>query len=82
MCQLSVRGQSMFCLACGHGGHTMHVQEWFSLHNVCPSGCGCRCLFSQSVHVAVPRGGSTPSPKAEARAHPFAFEDEEDDMEP
>lgn len=61
ICQLVVKGQSMFCLACSHGGHTHHMREWFSSNNVCPTGCGCRCLFSQSVNI-MPRGGSTPSP--------------------
>lgn len=31
-------------MVCGHGGHTKHIEEWFSDMDVCPSGCGCKCL--------------------------------------
>lgn len=44
ICNLSVRGSSNFCLSCGHGGHTAHMQWWFATHTVCPAGCGCCCL--------------------------------------
>ena len=37
-------GSSNFCLACGHGGHIKHMLEWFSKDDLCPAGCGCRCL--------------------------------------
>ena len=37
-------GASNFCVACGHGGHTYHLMTWFERMEVCPSGCGCRCL--------------------------------------
>ena len=37
-------GASNFCVACGHGGHTYHLMTWFETMDVCPSGCGCRCL--------------------------------------
>lgn len=43
VCQLVVRGQSMFCMACGHGGHVAHLREWFEFENACPTGCGCWC---------------------------------------
>lgn len=33
-----------WCVRCRHGGHNLHVREWFAEHRVCPvSGCGCRC---------------------------------------
>ena len=41
---LIVPGASNFCVACGHGGHTYHLMTWFETMEVCPSGCGCRCL--------------------------------------
>lgn len=41
---LFVTGASNFCVACGHGGHTYHLMTWFESMDVCPSGCGCRCL--------------------------------------
>lgn len=43
VCQLVVRGQSMFCMTCGHGGHTTHLREWFEVESACPTGCGCWC---------------------------------------
>ncbi|KAH7491537.1 hypothetical protein KRP22_002994 [Phytophthora ramorum] len=43
VCQLVVRGQSMFCMTCGHGGHAEHLREWFEVETACPTGCGCWC---------------------------------------
>merc|ERR1712063_112607 len=48
LCNLPVRGMSTFCFHCGHGGHTNHMREWFSKEDVCPTGCGCRCLQNHS----------------------------------
>jgi hypothetical protein len=44
VCHVAVKGSSNFCLSCGHGGHTIHLLEWFANHDVCPTGCGCHCL--------------------------------------
>ncbi|KAK9510437.1 hypothetical protein O3M35_005226 [Rhynocoris fuscipes] len=44
VCHTTVRGSANVCLVCGHGGHTRHMQDWFTSNNVCPSGCGCQCL--------------------------------------
>lgn len=44
VCQIGVRGSASFCLACGHGGHTLHMAEWFTSYAQCPSGCGCSCI--------------------------------------
>eukprot|EP00731_Ephydatia_muelleri_P020820 Em0013g547a len=44
ICNLSVKGSSNICIACGHGGHIKHMLEWFSKDDQCPAGCGCRCL--------------------------------------
>ncbi|KAL5022221.1 hypothetical protein ScPMuIL_001376 [Solemya velum] len=49
ICHLGVRGASNFCLACGHGGHTMHMMEWFQVESVCPTGCGCQCLINSEL---------------------------------
>lgn len=43
LCQLPVKGSAAACLYCGHGGHTMHMKQWFEKNNVCASGCGCEC---------------------------------------
>ncbi|GFG32156.1 hypothetical protein Cfor_09334, partial [Coptotermes formosanus] len=44
VCNLSVRGLSNFCLACGHGGHSEHMMSWFETETQCPTGCGCNCM--------------------------------------
>ncbi|XP_071448176.1 GATOR2 complex protein WDR59 isoform X2 [Hetaerina americana] len=43
ICHVSVKGCSNFCLICGHGGHSNHIQDWFRNEDTCPSGCGCKC---------------------------------------
>ncbi|XP_060254237.1 GATOR complex protein WDR59 isoform X7 [Ovis aries] len=48
ICHVAVRGSSNFCLACGHGGHTSHMMEWFRTQEVCPTGCGCHCLLEST----------------------------------
>ncbi|ODQ81480.1 hypothetical protein BABINDRAFT_159760 [Babjeviella inositovora NRRL Y-12698] len=33
-----------FCLACNHGMHAGHAEEWFAKHYVCPvADCSCKC---------------------------------------
>ena len=33
-----------WCQACRHGGHVIHIEEWFQTHLVCPvADCLCRC---------------------------------------
>ncbi|KAK9693895.1 WD domain, G-beta repeat [Popillia japonica] len=44
ICHVSVRGSANCCVICGHGGHTLHMQQWFAKNKICPSGCGCYCL--------------------------------------
>lgn len=31
LCRLPVRGAANVCLGCGHGGHTKHLEHWFSV---------------------------------------------------
>lgn len=47
ICHTLVRGLVNFCIHCGHGGHSKHIKEWFvdMQRDVCPTGCGCRCLY-------------------------------------
>lgn len=54
VCQLVVRGQSMFCMTCGHGGHAEHLREWFEFESSCPTGCGCWCKASTSTTALAP----------------------------
>ena len=44
-CRLSVRGLASFCILCGHGGHTEHMQMWLETTDQCSSGCGCHCIL-------------------------------------
>ena len=47
VCNIGVRGLSTVCFLCGHGGHAIHMHDWFSHGEMssipCPSGCGCFC---------------------------------------
>ena len=45
ICTNPVRGLFTVCFICGHGGHLDHVRQWFSENSVCPTGCGCSCIF-------------------------------------
>lgn len=31
LCGLSVKGAANGCLVCGHGGHLMHMMQWFKV---------------------------------------------------
>jgi hypothetical protein len=46
VCSQPVRGLSVFCGKCGHGGHQAHVIAWFAEESACALGCGCVCLVS------------------------------------
>lgn len=46
ICKLPIKGSTNHCVKCGHGGHTIHMLEWFQVHTQCPTGCGCNCLQS------------------------------------
>ena len=43
VCQLPVRGLYAWCQGCGHGGHAVHMRDWFEKNVECPTGCGHRC---------------------------------------
>ncbi|XP_055690509.1 GATOR complex protein Wdr59 isoform X2 [Lutzomyia longipalpis] len=55
LCRLPVRGAANACLQCGHGGHTLHMMEWFSRYDVCAAGCGCRCLLETTFTNEYPK---------------------------
>ncbi|XP_078375703.1 GATOR2 complex protein WDR24-like [Oculina patagonica] len=46
LCHLMVKGPNVWCQGCGHGGHLIHMQEWFSTHIWCPAGCGHMCEYT------------------------------------
>ncbi|XP_077513332.1 GATOR complex protein mio isoform X1 [Amblyomma americanum] len=44
-----------WCQSCRHGGHAIHLMDWFRDHADCPvTGCSCKCsaLDSVAVHAA------------------------------
>uniref|UniRef100_A0A914MKG4 GATOR2 complex protein WDR24 n=2 Tax=Meloidogyne incognita TaxID=6306 RepID=A0A914MKG4_MELIC len=44
ICETNVRGIWSSCAECGHGGHLLHMEEWFSQSEFCPVvGCGHVC---------------------------------------
>lgn len=33
-----------WCQTCRHGGHAVHMFDWFQKHSICPvSNCTCQC---------------------------------------
>ena len=53
ICQLAVRGMTLICMTCGHGGHEHHIRKWFEQETSCATGCGCACLLATSTPVKV-----------------------------
>lgn len=49
LCQKPVTRMLQWCPICGHGGHSSCLQQWFSSHLTCPSGCGHRCSMKCRV---------------------------------
>jgi WD repeat-containing protein 59 len=45
ICRLMVKGLCIQCFICGHGGHIVHLKDWFRKSQQCASGCGCLCVF-------------------------------------
>ena len=45
ICHLPVKGLYAWCQGCSHGGHLVHLKEWFISHQFCPAGCSHRCEY-------------------------------------
>ncbi|XP_050551172.1 GATOR complex protein WDR59-like [Spodoptera frugiperda] len=45
VCARPVRGLAAACHYCAHAGHALHMLHWFSQHDTCPTGCGCKCVM-------------------------------------
>uniref|UniRef100_A0A0K0EL97 WD_REPEATS_REGION domain-containing protein n=1 Tax=Strongyloides stercoralis TaxID=6248 RepID=A0A0K0EL97_STRER len=48
ICNLYCKGLVSICFLCGHGGHYLHINEWFQQQKRCPAGCGCKCMMNIS----------------------------------
>ncbi|XP_046736696.1 GATOR complex protein WDR24 [Diprion similis] len=46
VCHQVVRGVYAWCQGCAHGGHVIHMNEWFESNRQCPTGCGHICEFT------------------------------------
>ncbi|KAK4512335.1 Nuclear control of ATPase protein 2 [Mucor velutinosus] len=46
-CHILVKGLVNFCIHCGHGGHSSHMEDWFVANQqvYCMTGCGCKCAL-------------------------------------
>eukprot|EP00094_Tigriopus_californicus_P006761 TCALIF_06512-PA protein Name:"Similar to Wdr59 WD repeat-containing protein 59 (Mus musculus)" AED:0.04 eAED:0.04 QI:488/0.87/0.77/1/0.75/0.66/9/0/1274 len=55
ICQTFVKGLSIYCFFCGHGGHMNHVRSWFMRGSLCAAGCGCKCEFTMLAEEFVKR---------------------------
>lgn len=46
-CHILVKGLVNFCIHCGHGGHSNHMEDWFVTNQqvYCMTGCGCKCAL-------------------------------------
>lgn len=47
VCHGVVAGLMAWCQGCYHGGHLIHMNQWFSEKDFCPTGCGHMCELSQ-----------------------------------
>lgn len=47
VCHGVVAGLMTWCQGCYHGGHLIHMSQWFSENDYCPTGCGHLCELSQ-----------------------------------
>lgn len=46
ICHHPIRGISVWCQGCCHGGHLHHIQEWLAENTLCPAGCGHHCEYT------------------------------------
>ncbi|XP_066583390.1 GATOR2 complex protein WDR24 isoform X2 [Prorops nasuta] len=46
ICHQVVRGVYAWCQGCTHGGHVVHINDWFLCNRQCPTGCGHLCEYS------------------------------------
>lgn len=44
VCNTPVQGLCTWCRGCEHGGHRIHMLEWYRENQECPTGCGHMCV--------------------------------------
>jgi hypothetical protein len=49
ICRISVKGLTMLCFKCFHGGHLSHINNWFKNNKKCLN-CDCNCDFNQFIN--------------------------------
>lgn len=40
-----MKGLYVWCQGCNHGGHLVHMKEWFATEKLCATGCGHTCVL-------------------------------------
>lgn len=46
VCNETVHGLYAWCEGCSHGGHLLHLKDWYDTHTSCPTGCGHQCEYT------------------------------------
>ncbi|RWS16395.1 WD repeat-containing protein 24-like protein [Dinothrombium tinctorium] len=46
VCRGVCKGVYVWCQGCSHGGHLLHMSDWFSKNRFCPTGCGHQCEYT------------------------------------
>ncbi|GAA5948228.1 hypothetical protein JCM3765_001326 [Sporobolomyces pararoseus] len=54
ICHLLVQGLASNCSNCGHVGHLDCLEKWYESEDICPTGCGCRCVSSGGLSGLFP----------------------------
>ena len=53
LCLCGVRGVSVACPSCGHGGHLSHLKTWFNSRLHCAAkGCECKCFQASAFGLS------------------------------
>jgi hypothetical protein len=45
VCHQVVKGLYAWCQGCSHGGHLLHMRQWFAVNKTCPAGCRHLCEY-------------------------------------
>ncbi|KAH3759628.1 villin 1 S-like [Pelomyxa schiedti] len=70
LCGAVVKGLTLACLTCFHGGHRHHMETWFTTNTMCPTGCGCECVFPVMNPITPETPNTTPPPTAASTPTP------------